>query len=359
MVWGLIAGLALLWPDRVRGPFDGVPLDGTLEAILIGVVFPALCCWYSGFLITRVARTCSVALLAWRICASVFLVQSGWCVQFQPARPFAKDAKGAPHAWDLRADWHAASPTCSAIMTRSYDELRDFPASFFNLPPDNDSWPAPQDRPPGATTAMRVRGYLEAHAPGVLQIDTGPDVQATVALDGESLRGPVAVAAGVHAVNIDATLTGDRWRLVPTWNGGDFWASVETTVRRPPPSDRHLRRWLAWIPVFLVSVLLIAWTGSAIALVGDAGVLAWTTIASAAIGGLVATDHVELARWSIAALAGAALVPVPQRLRGLSGACMMIGVPWLTFVVMCSAPAIGRWVLYDVGSDFWTFQRSA
>ena len=126
-LWGLLAAVALLWPDRISSPLDGIPLDRTVEAVLIGGVFPALWIAHANFLTTRFARGCIIALLAWKACASVVFVQDGWCVRFEPSRPYAKDAHGAPHAWDLRADWRAADPACSAIMTRSYGDLADSP----------------------------------------------------------------------------------------------------------------------------------------------------------------------------------------------------------------------------------------
>ena len=49
-------------------------------------------------------------------------------------------------------------------MTRSYRDLADFPAWFFNLPPDSDSWPIAVDRPPYATVAISVHGFLDAPA---------------------------------------------------------------------------------------------------------------------------------------------------------------------------------------------------
>ena len=41
-LWGLLAALALLWPDRISGPIDGVPLDRVLEAIAVGAILPVL-----------------------------------------------------------------------------------------------------------------------------------------------------------------------------------------------------------------------------------------------------------------------------------------------------------------------------
>jgi hypothetical protein len=103
-LWGLLAAGALLWPDRISGPFDGVPLDRLAEAVLIAGVFPALCFVCPEFLRTARARTCIVVLVVWKISSALLFVQDGWCVRFEPARPFAKDAAGAPHAWDMRAD---------------------------------------------------------------------------------------------------------------------------------------------------------------------------------------------------------------------------------------------------------------
>src|SRR5436190_7483946 len=138
--WGLAAAAALLWPDRIMSALDGMPLDRAPEAILIGVLFPALWIFHPRFLTTRVARICIVALLAWKALSAAAFVQDGWCVRFEPARPFAfgAPAGAAPHAWDVRADWRAADPACSAIMTRSYEGSADFPMWFFNMPPATD-----------------------------------------------------------------------------------------------------------------------------------------------------------------------------------------------------------------------------
>jgi hypothetical protein len=168
--WGLLAAAALLWPDRVSCPFDGVPLDRIPEAIAVGALFPLLWCLCPRFLRTTPARALIVALIAWRAASALLLVQDGWCVRFVPERAYAKDAIGAPHAWDLRADWRSPDPKCSAIVTRQYRDLHDFPAWFFNLPPANDSWPEAGDRPPEAVVGMTVHGFLTTPEPGRLRI---------------------------------------------------------------------------------------------------------------------------------------------------------------------------------------------
>lgn len=357
--WGVVAAIALLWPDRISGPLDGVPLDRVPEAIAIGAILPALWALHPPFLRTSFARGSIVALLVWKAFASTLLVQDGWCVRFDPMRPYAKDAVGAPHSWDLRADWRAAEPACSAVMTRSYHNLHEFPVWFFNLPPASDSWPAAQDRPPGATIAMRVRGFLHTNDAGRLQIDTGPDIRASTQVDGRPIGEGAQVAAGLHIVAIEALLTGERWWLIPRWNGEELWTSVTTTIDHPSRFNLLVRPGIRWIPFVLASTLLLTWLASAIARVGDVPVLAWSAGASLVIGWLTINNRFDLAPWAITALTLAVFIPVPPRLRNLSGAFVLVGVPWIAFVLACSARAVGRWVLYEVGHDYWMYQRFA
>ena len=125
--WGLAAIVALLWPARTAGPLDGLPLEGVAEAVLIGVVFPALLWWHPRFLRTRAARGAIVTLIVWKALGAVALVPDGWCVRFEPGRPYVADATSpVPHSWDVRADWLAPQPSCSAVMRRRYMGLGEF-----------------------------------------------------------------------------------------------------------------------------------------------------------------------------------------------------------------------------------------
>jgi hypothetical protein len=362
-IWGLLAAAAVLWPARLSGPFDGVPLDGAAEAVVVGVVMPALLWFHGRFLTTRFARACVIALVVWKVVMAAAVTPDGWCVRFVPTEPLVKDGAGAPHSWDARADWRSADPACSAIMTRPYTQFSEFPAWFFNLPPPNESWPGPRDRPPGATIAMTVSGVLDARAAGVLQVLAGPDVAATVRVDdaasADATRGGVTLAAGSHQILIDATLTGDRWQFVPLWNGADLWRESFATVKSPSRLDRAIRPWGKWVVAVLIVTLTLVWLASAVARIRDADVLTWTIGAAAWIGLLAALGHDQLARWSIVALVGATLVRVPARLRNVFGAFVLIGIPWLTFVAVLSVPAAGRFRLYDAGHDYWMFQRFA
>jgi hypothetical protein len=326
----MLAAAGLLWPSRLSGPLDGMPLDRPAEAIAIGVVFPALWWCHPQFLRTRLARGLVLALVGWKALGGMTLVQDGWCLRVLPAAPLAKDAAGAPHSWDVRADWRSPNPACSAIVTRSYLQLSEFPAWFFNLPPPRDELPVATDRPPGATTRMTVIGFLRAARAGALRIVTGPDVAAAVLVDGRRVSsedangGGVTLAPGTHMVSIDATLTGDRWQFAPRWNDDDLWsASVMTsaaigTVSKPSRRDLVIRPWGRWIAAALVVVLEIGWLASVVARVRNT-----------------------------------------RSLRNGFGAFLVIGVPWMTFIVIKSAPLIGRFTLYTAGDDYWMFQRWA
>src|SRR5262249_21620120 len=159
-IWGLVAVAALVWPDHVASALDGAPLDRPAEAIVIGLLVPTLWWLHPRFLGTRAARALIAALVVMKIVTGTAFVQEGFCVRFEPQRPYVRDQTGAPHAWDVRADWRAPDPACSAIMTRPYEIYWEFPVWFYNLPPPDDGWPVPTDYPPEATTRKTVRGYM-------------------------------------------------------------------------------------------------------------------------------------------------------------------------------------------------------
>ena len=131
------------------------------------------------------------------------------------------------------------------------------------------------------------------------------------------------------------------------------------TARRPSAFDLAPWPWIRWVPTIVTIALLCSWIGFALAQIGNVPILLWTVAASLLIGGLVQTDRVGLARWALAGLAAAVVVPVPPRLRNLRGAFAVIGIPWMTFVLACSASAVGRFIIYGSGHDYWMYQRFA
>jgi len=358
-LWGLAAALALLWPDHISGPFDGVPLDRAVEAVLVGMVVPSLWWFDPGFLRTTRARACIAALLAWKILSSVLFVQDGLCVRFEPARPFAKGAGRVPHSWDLRSDWTAYEPQCSAVMTRSYRDAYEFPVWFFNLPPPSESWPVPADLPPDAVVGIRVHGYVTARRDGMLRFEMGQHITGALSVDGRGVQGDVPVAAGIHNVDFDGTMTGFLWLLLPQWSGDELWDGAIATLHRPSRLDIAVRPWIAWVPTTLAAALVSLWIWSALAAAGTWPMLAWTAGMAVTIGMLRHADKTGLAAWMVVGLAAAAAVPVPPRHRNMRGAFLLVIVPWLAFVLMNGYPDIGRGRLYEWGNDFWMYQRYA
>src|SRR5262249_34900676 len=148
------------------------------------------------------------------------LVPDGWCATVYPSRPYVRDQTGVPHSWDVRADWRDADPACAAIMTRGYRRLEEVPVWFFNLPAADGRLPQGGDIPPDTTARIVVSGSLTAARGGVFRLATTPGVAATATIDGRAGAAPdgVALDPGSHRIVIDATLTGDRWRLLPMWN---------------------------------------------------------------------------------------------------------------------------------------------
>src|ERR1043166_6778611 len=180
-MWGLLAVVSLLWPARTSGLLDGLPLESSVaNAVLVGVVFPSLLWFHPRFLRARAVRVAILALLVWKAIGAAALTTDGWCVRFEPQRPWVRDAtSNVPHSWDVRADWRSDQPACSAVMRRAYKGLGEFPVWFFNLPPTKDSGPGEEDRPPAARTGMIVSGFVDVSREGVLQLDFTRDMNAT------------------------------------------------------------------------------------------------------------------------------------------------------------------------------------
>jgi hypothetical protein len=363
----VLAAVALWWPATLSGAFDGFPLDAPSEAIALGVLFPALWWFAPSFLSRTSARAAIIGLIALKAATTATMPQDGWCVAFDTPRPVAKDSTGRPHSWDVRADWRADNPACSAVMTRAYVQPHEFPAWFLNLAPPSDNPPEPTDRPPLATFDLHVRGYVSPRAPGELEIVIGEDMRATVVVDGRAIdrvdpvTHHVALAAGPHAIAIDATLTGERWRLLPVWNGNDFGTRgfPAATLSAPSTLDSAVRPLARMLLTLVAGVLIAGWSLAWLIAVGDAAVLTTAAAASLCLGLLASQPLTALSAWAVSGLAIAALLDVPTRLRNVRGVFLLVGVPWLTWVAAANARVIGHYTLYSAGDDWWTFQRYA
>src|SRR5689334_1240029 len=126
-LWTVALAVAALWPGRAVSIFDGIPLNGRVEAVVIAVVVPLLWVLDPSSLDSLLARAAIVVLLALKIGSTVGLTQQGICARFSTAAPLTgvistidiNEPAGMLRSWDARADWRSANPSCTAVFDRS------------------------------------------------------------------------------------------------------------------------------------------------------------------------------------------------------------------------------------------------
>ena len=385
-LWAIVAVVAVLWPGRLAGPLDGAPLDGRLEALVIGLLLPWLLITNARLLQRPAARGLFVALLAWKAVTGAALTQDGWCARFTSPAPLYLDDVLVPHSWDVRADWRAEVPRCSAVMTEGYPVLERFPVWFYNLPPANYRDPVRAgDRPPGVTLRMDLEGFLHTSEAGALQIIAGEDVTLGGTVDGqavshEAISAGVALGAGSHQVRITGALRNSHWSLDPRWEGRPLWTAGIATVDSPSAVDLWFRPWGRFVPALLVlsigllgvfdllrrahgpeareaphkGVPYVIAKGVPYAIaVGSAAALAAAIAWAASLG----REPVTRGLPAITIL-GAALA-LPRRLQNLLGFSLFVALPFLAIFLVLGAAQAGIFTWYSAGDDWWMFQRFA
>jgi hypothetical protein len=361
VTWTLLLVAALAWPSHVLGPFDGIPLNGRAEALAIGVIVPALWWLDRGFLQTRVARAAIVALLAMKMLSAI-VPQQGWCARFTTTAPLSgqvltmqiDEPGGFLRSWDVRADWRAASPRCTAILDRAYSSSAEFPAWFVNI--------LDVLRPGRTDLQLDAEGFVNAADAGMLTIRTGRrmalhgriDAVPIAATDGRDVTIPLE--RGTHAVALRTTMTGDDWRLQPLWNGRDAWRSSSLSTAPIGRPMRAAASVLSIMTTLLVAALIAAWVDHGFrALAPSRPVLGW--IAVATMLALVCGAVPALARFSGLLALGSVLLPTSTHERSSRTAFLVIGVPWLAFFATHAFGDIGRFVPYSV--DDWLAYQAA
>jgi hypothetical protein len=353
--WTTLGATALLWPARAIGPFDGMPLDQSLEAILIGVAVPALWWFHRRTVTTRPAQTAIVALLAWKIGSGLLLTQQGLCLTTAASAPLNGINQGIPivephgflRSWDVRADWRAVQPECTAIVTRSLHSTEAFPAWFVNV---TDQMLGRRD------FTMRVRGVITLASPRQFELAVGEDMRVAGSIDHLRLAdAPLRLEAGTHAVDLSMSLTGDRWRFAPTLDGRPLWNASLVTVASPNMLDRTLGAVAPYVSALLSAALIAVLMLPVVALYRVDAPILFATVALAGIAVIVAFLPGTLSRTAGAIAFAAVAVPVSTRLRNLRGAFLVVGLPWLAFFAARSLPQIGHFSVYS--SDDWlTYQ---
>jgi len=354
-VWAVALMSAMLWPSRALSLLGGAPLDGRVEAIVIGLAVPLLCWLHGRFLANTVTRTAIVLLLVTKIAGTLLLAQQGLCARFSTAAPYAtnvltipiEEPRGVLRSWDIRAGWRGDSPACTAVVDRPYAGASAFPAWFVNI---TDFATAGRRQ-----VVMDLSGYTRVKERGLFVVDVERDMAVTGRIGSQDVRSSAGTPMlavldpGTHRIDLHATLTGDRWRFVPTWNGADAFAATALSAAAPRAVDRVAAVFGAAEAV-LAALIVAGWLVSiAFEYLGSPALLAWCLAASAVFAAVGLTGRFE--RVAVLLLAGAVLVPVAERHRHLRGALLLVGVPWLALIAARSLPQIAHFTAYS--NDDW------
>jgi hypothetical protein len=355
--WSTAAAIVLAWPARTIGWLDGIPFDTAVDAVLLGVLLPALW-WFDRSVFDRsVARALVVALLALKIASSTLLTQAGFCTEFRAEQPIVgqieaiqfDDPTGVLPSWDARG-----TNRCSAITARPYRSRQEFPTWFVNL------LDAVNPRQPRVT--MRTTGAIVARHPGRLALGTTPEMEARLEVDGRPTGlatdgGGVEIGAGVHTLSMTARLYASTGKFEPTWDGADLWTATQTTIAPPTTLDRLASPWIARAIFACALALLALWSARAAASAALTTIeWIWVAAAAATLG---VAGHVGLDRAAVPLLFAVLLLPAVSRRANVRGAFLLIGIPWLALFVSASFDRIGAFSTYTRGNDWLTYQISA
>jgi len=354
-VWTCVLMLALLWPSHTLSLVHGAPLDGRFEAVVIGLAVPVLAWLHGRFLERRLVRTAVLTLLVLKIADVTLLTPQGLCAKFSTAAPYRtnvltmpiEEPQGALRSWDVRADWRADTPACTAIVDRPYAEASAFPAWFLNI--------TDFAKPPSRVLTLEVSGYSRVARRGLFVFDVGRGMDVTGRIGSQDVASTggrpmlAALEAGTHRIDLHAAVTGDRWRLVPTLNGQDAFAATAFTTREPHAIDRAAGAFSA-AETAIVVLLAVAWLLSLVfEYRASPALLAWCLASACVFAAVGVTGRFE--RLSVLLLAGAVLVPVAEPHRHLRGTLLLVGVPWLALIAARSLPQIAHFTAYS--NDDW------
>ena len=357
IVWSVVLMAALLWPSRVLSALDGLPLDGRIEALVIGLVVPVLMWLHPRFLAKTVVRVAIVALLAIKIADAALLTQQGLCGKFSQQTPGSyatnvltipiEEPRGVLRSWDARVDMRADAPHCTAIIDRPYVEASAFPAWFVNI----------TDFETAGTRAFAfdVNGYARVDKRGLFAIDVDRGMSVTGTIGGQPVSSTegrpmlAALEAGTHRLDLHAAMTGEAWRFVPTWNGRNAFDAVALTAREPRGVDRAAGAFRD-VELVVIVVLTIGWIAALVAQYRDSPAVVFWCVLSAVVLAQAGTSP-RFGRFAVLLLTAAVLVPVSDAHRQLRGAMMLVGVPWLALIAWPALAHVGHFTAYS--NDDW------
>ena len=127
-----------------------------------------------------------------KIGSTLLLTQQGLCARFSTAAPFRTEVltipidepRGYLRSWDVRGDWRAEVPACTAIVDRPYATASAFPAWFVNIVDFGGAGPR--------AVTLDLTGYARVSESGQFSIELDRDMTAT----GRIGSAPVSSAGG-------------------------------------------------------------------------------------------------------------------------------------------------------------------
>jgi hypothetical protein len=362
-LWSIAALAALLAPARSATILDGIPLDTVSDAVLIGMAAPLLALLDRRVFDRSTMRALVALLAAVKLAGYVLLTPGGLCSEFRTPQPVGGSVAnidlGEPtrqlHSWDARARWDTAVVGCSALTRRDYPGRSRFPAWFLNVVRSLEA--------PPAGIELVMHGFVTVAESGTLSFDVTPSAGSALAIDRqpsgrETMPLSATLAPGSHHVELRALLTGDEWRLVPSWNGRSLWSSTLVTVASPSAVDGVLAPIAALLIPALAIALVGLWTWRACRTSPLDRVSLGYVAAAAAASGMLASIPAT-ARFAPLAIALTVFSPAARDgVRWLT-AVWLIGVPWWSIATSLTLPRVGEFMLYSRGDDWLTYQVSA
>lgn len=345
----VLALVALWWPARLSGIFDGAPFDSGPDAVVLGLLLPVLLWLTPAIGGDRRTRTVVIALLAWKFFSSAALVQDGFCV-----RVTAPGRQGVVKNWDVRTDWRNSDPQCSAVVDRPLLEERALPIWLPFSFPEAPSSPE--------IARLQFSGTVTTNQPGVIRLWTAPTVDAQLTVDGRATSVDAApLDHGTHQLSIDATLRDRNWIIAPLWNETDLFRSTTVTVAPPSSLDLLVRPWGRWVSFALVMALLVLALAHTAKAIGEWQVIAWMVASSAAAASIPALVAERRWHYVLLFLIAACALRVPAALQNLRGVIFLVAPAWLALNVVdtYNDQGFGRLDFIAPGNDWWAFQLYA
>ena len=68
----------------------------------------------------------------------------------------------------------------------------------------------------------------------------------------------ITLPEGSHHVAVRGQLAGERWALLPQWNGRELWTSAVATMTPAGAVDRLTRPWARWLS-FAWLIAIVGW----------------------------------------------------------------------------------------------------